>query len=68
MEIPYTELSRDALRGVIEEFVSREGTEYGQREYTLEDKIKRVMRQLESGEVKLFFDEQSQTCNLVRIT
>ena len=68
MEIPYTELSRDALRGVIEEFVSREGTEYGQREYTLEDKIKRVVGQLESGEVKLFFDEQSQTCNLVRIT
>ncbi len=68
MEIPYTELSGDALRGVIEEFVSREGTEYGQREYTLEDKIKRVVRQLESGEVKLFFDEQSQTCNLVRIT
>ena len=68
MEIPYTELSRDALRGVIEEFVSREGTEYGQREYTLEDKINRVVRQLESGEVKLFFDEQSQTCNLVRIT
>ena len=68
MEIPYTELSGDALRGVIEEFVSREGTEYGQREYTLEDKIKRVVRQLESGEVKLFFDAQSQTCNLVRIT
>ncbi|MCH2324135.1 MAG: YheU family protein [Pseudomonadota bacterium] len=68
MEIPYTELSGDALRGVIEEFVSREGTEYGQREYTLEDKINRVVRQLESGEVKLFFDEQSQTCNLVRIT
>ena len=68
MEIPYTELSGDALRGVIDEFVSREGTEYGQREYTLEDKIKRVVRQLESGEVKLFFDEQSQTCNLVRIT
>ena len=68
MEIPYTELSGDALRGVIEEFVSREGTEYGQREYTLEDTIKRVVRQLESGEVKLFFDEQSQTCNLVRIT
>ena len=68
MEIPYTELSGDALRGVIEEFVSREGTEYGQREYSLEDKIKRVKTQLESGEVKLFFDEQSQSCNLVRVT
>jgi len=68
VEIPYTELSGDALRGVIEEFVSREGTEYGQREYSLEDKIKRVKTQLESGEVKLFFDEQSQSCNLVRVT
>ena len=68
MEIPYTELSEEALRGVIEEFVSREGTEYGQREYSLEDKIKRVKTQLESGEVKLFFDEQSQSCNLVRVT
>ena len=68
MEIPYTELSGDALRGVIEEFVSREGTEYGHREYSLEDKIKRVKTQLESGEVKLFFDEQSQSCNLVRVT
>ena len=68
MEILYTELSEDALRGVIEEFVSREGTEYGQREYSLEDKIERVKTQLESGEVKLFFDEQSHSCNLVRVT
>tara|TARA_B100000029_G_scaffold294399_1_gene287767 strand:- start:1485 stop:1691 length:207 start_codon:yes stop_codon:yes gene_type:complete len=68
VEIPYTELSEEVLIGVIEEFVSREGTEYGQQEYSLEDKVKRVTRQLEAGKVKLFFDEESQTCNLVRIT
>jgi uncharacterized protein len=66
MEIPYTELSADALRGVIEEFVSREGTDYGAAEYSFDEKIEQVKRQLKSGEIKLFFDAESETCNLVR--
>ncbi|MDA0688565.1 MAG: YheU family protein [Proteobacteria bacterium] len=67
MEIPYTALSPDALRGVIEEFISREGTDYGEQEFTLEDKIGQVRSQLESGEVVLTFDEETETCNLVRV-
>lgn len=67
MEIPYTALSPDALQGVIEEFISREGTDYGELEFTLEDKIGQVRSQLESGEVVLTFDEESETCNLVRV-
>ncbi|MDD9890193.1 MAG: YheU family protein [Gammaproteobacteria bacterium] len=66
MEIPYTELSAEALTGVIEEFISREGTEYGAREYSMDEKIEQVMRQLAAGEVKIFFDDESQSCNLVR--
>jgi uncharacterized protein YheU (UPF0270 family) len=67
MEIPYTALSPDALRGVIEEFISREGTDYGEQEFTFEDKIGQVRSQLESGEVVLTFDEETETCNLVRV-
>ena len=67
MQIPYTALSADALRGVIEEFISREGTDYGDQEFSLEDKIRQVRAQLESGEVVLTFDEESETCNLVRV-
>lgn len=67
MEIPYTALSPDALRGVIEEFIFREGTDYGEQEFTLEDKIGQVRSQLESGEVVLTFDEETETCNLVRV-
>jgi len=66
LEIPYTELSEEALRGVIEEFISREGTEYGAREYSMEEKVEQVRRQLLAGEVKLFFDADSQSCNLVK--
>ena len=67
MEIPYTVLSSDALQGVIEEFISREGTDYGEQEYSLAEKIAQVRAQLESGEVVLTFDEESETCNLVRL-
>ena len=67
MEIAYTELSKEALRGVIEEFVSREGTDYGYLDYSFEDKIEHVISQLKKGEVKLFFDSESESCNLVRV-
>ena len=67
MEIAYTELSKEALRGVIEEFVSREGTDYGHLDYSLEDKIEQVISQLKKGEVKLVFDSESESCNLVRM-
>ncbi len=67
MEIPYTALSADALQGVIEEFISREGTEYGDVEYSLEDKIAQIKAQLETGEVRLTYDDESDSCNLVRV-
>ena len=46
MDVPHAELSADALRGVIESFVLREGTDYGASEYSLDEKVVHVMRQL----------------------
>ena len=42
-----TALSADALRGVVEEFVGRDGTDYGCEERTLDEKVRDVLRQLE---------------------
>jgi uncharacterized protein YheU (UPF0270 family) len=64
--VPHTEVSADALRGLIEVFVLREGTEYGERDFTLEEKVAQVMRQLERGEVRILFDTASESVNLVR--
>ncbi len=58
-------LSPDALRGVIEAFVLREGTEYGARDYSLEEKVLQVMRQLERGEAQIMFDPNTETVGLV---
>lgn len=64
IEVPYTVLSAEALRGLVEEFVTRDGTDYGEREASLESRVRDVMRQLETGEVTILFDPDSGTANL----
>jgi uncharacterized protein YheU (UPF0270 family) len=56
VEVPHTELEPDTLRRVVEEFVTRSGTDYGLRERTLDEKVADVMRQLERGEARIVFD------------
>ena len=65
MEIPHSQLSDKALRAIIEEFVSREGSEYGPIEYSFEEKVNHVIKLLEHGEVVVTFDAASETCNLI---
>jgi uncharacterized protein YheU (UPF0270 family) len=64
VEIPHQELSPDALRGVIESFVLREGTEYGWRDYSLDEKVAHVMRQLERKEARIMFDPNTETVQI----
>jgi uncharacterized protein YheU (UPF0270 family) len=63
--IPYTELSTDALRGVLESFVLREGTDYGEREFSLDEKVAHVLRQLERGEAQVIFDAELESVDIV---
>ena len=46
------DLEPDTLRAVIESFVLREGTDYGVRETSLEDKVAQVLKQLRRGEAQ----------------
>lgn len=65
MLIPFEQLSPDALRGLIEDFVTRNGTDYGDIEVSLETKIKQVMRQLKSGEVVIAYNHDEEYCNII---
>ena len=58
-------LSADALHGLVEEFASRDGTDYGLTEKTLEEKVEIVMRQLDTGDVCVVFDREEDHANLV---
>lgn len=63
--IPYNELSQEALQGVIQEFVTRDGTDYGESEIPLETKSRQVLNQLHAGKVVIVFDQKTETCNIV---
>ena len=65
--IPHEELSAEALRGVIESFVLREGTDYGEHEHSLEQKVAHVRAQLERGLARILFDPETNTITLVPV-
>ncbi len=65
VEVPHDELSPEALRGVIESFVLREGTEYGERDVPLDTKVAQVLRQIERGEARIVFDPNTETIDVI---
>ncbi|MCB1739148.1 MAG: YheU family protein [Gammaproteobacteria bacterium] len=67
MIIPYSSLSPEALRGVVESFVLREGTEYGERDVTLAEKVDAVIAQLERGQARIVFDSEAQSVDIVPV-
>ena len=65
MIIPHKKLSHEALNGLVEEFVTRHGSDTGYTKSTLEENVAMVMRQLERGDAFILFDEVSQAANIV---
>jgi uncharacterized protein YheU (UPF0270 family) len=65
VDVPYTALSEVALRKLIEELVTRAGTDYGAVERTLEEKVADVRRQLVRGEAKIVYDPATETASIV---
>ncbi len=66
LKIPYDQLNPETLHGVIEEFVTRDGTDYGDIEASLETKTSQVLGQLKSGNAVIVFDQETETCNILR--
>jgi uncharacterized protein YheU (UPF0270 family) len=66
LKIPYDQLNSETLNGVIEEFVTRDGTDYGEIEVSLDTKISQVLGQLKSGKVVIVFDQRTETCNILK--
>jgi len=63
--VPYQQLSRDALAGIIEEFINREGTDYGYIEAIFEDKCEQVLAQIKQGDVVIVFDHGTQSVGVM---
>jgi uncharacterized protein len=66
VEVPHGALSQEALDGLVDEFITREGTDYGAREHTFEEKRASVLRLINAGTVVIVFDPESESTTLVR--
>lgn len=65
MIIPWQQLEPATLNSLIESFVLREGTDYGEHERSLEQKVNDVRRQLQNGDVVLVWSELHETINIM---
>lgn len=65
MIIPWQQLTPEALENLIESFVLREGTDYGEQERSLTQKVADVRRQLQTGEAVLVWSELHETVNIM---
>lgn len=65
MIIPYNELAQETLHALIEDFVTRDGTDYGLEEMSMQEKAAHLLALLEKGELLISYNEDTQTCGLV---
>ena len=65
MEIPYEKLQQETLHTMIKEFVMREGTDYAHQEFSVEEKIAHVMKQLKDGLASIVYDIEEETFNII---
>lgn len=65
IEIPTGCLSAEALNGIIESFILREGTDYGAVEISFERKKEQLLKQIEKKEIKIVYDPNSESVTLI---
>ncbi|MBL4868934.1 MAG: YheU family protein [Pseudomonadales bacterium] len=63
-EIPYESLDQEVLLNLLEEIVTRDGTDYGYAEVSTEEKVSEAYSSLKNGSAKLVFNEQTDSCSL----
>lgn len=65
MKIPHRQISPDTLHSLVEEFVTRSGTDYGEQEISLAQKVEQVIGQLDNGHAVVVFDPATETCSIL---
>ncbi|MFO1369677.1 MAG: YheU family protein [Marinagarivorans sp.] len=63
--IPHTLLEAETLQRMLEDFATRDGTDYGETELSLAARVQLITLQLKRGEAKLVFFPQDETVLLL---
>jgi len=64
VDVPMTQLAPETLQALVESFVLREGTDYGEREVSLATKVAQVLGQLQRGEARIVFDSATESVDI----
>lgn len=65
VEVPYDQIDPDTLRALVEEYITRDGTFYGNKEMPMDHKIDMVINQLKTGETTITWDLYLQSGDIV---
>ncbi len=65
VEIPWQKLSEEAFAGMLEELVSRDGTDYGERELSQEEKIAQLRASLKDGRAFIAFCSETESWSVL---
>jgi uncharacterized protein YheU (UPF0270 family) len=65
IDIPYQQIPEETLTRMLEEFVTREGTNYGEQEFTLEELVEQLKCQVKTKKAVIQYDDESQTCQII---
>lgn len=63
--IPHRSLSEQALYGVVEEFINRDGTDYGEFELSLQQKVYKLMEQINRDKVFIVYDDETESTSIL---
>ncbi len=63
--IPYNRLDPETLQSLVEDFVTRDGTDYGEVEVSLKTRVEQIMDQLRTGKAVVVFDPVTETANIM---
>lgn len=65
MLIPWQQLNADTLQHLVESYVLRDGTDYGEQEVALADKVAAVLSQIQAGQVLILYSELHESVDLI---
>lgn len=65
LEVPYQRLPPETLQALLEEYASRDGTDYGAQEKSLAEKAEQLIGQLSRGDLCLLFDSDLELWDIL---
>lgn len=65
MIIPFDSIDEETLQSLVESFVLREGTDYGEVEISLQEKVAQIIEQLRSGDIVIEYSEEHESVNII---